>query len=53
MACVNSKSIKNAIKTFFKENARDPELNEFRKLVSGNSERKKKQENEETEKQGS
>ena len=35
MAAVNVRAIKNALKVFYKENGRDPDLNEFRKLVTG------------------
>ena len=51
MACINSKSIKNAMKIFFKENARDPNLEEFRDMVTGSSTSKKKSDDaDETEK---
>lgn len=37
MAAINAKTLKNALKTFFKENGREPDLKEFRKLVTGES----------------
>jgi hypothetical protein len=37
MAMCNARSLKNALKTFFKENGREPNLEEFRKLVTGHS----------------
>ena len=44
MACVNSKSIKNALKTFVKENGRDPSMEEFKKLITGRSGKKNEKE---------
>jgi hypothetical protein len=41
MAMCNARSLKNALKTFFKENGREPDLKEFRKLVTGQSGKKK------------
>jgi hypothetical protein len=32
---VNARTIKNALDTFFKENGREPDFNEFKKLVTG------------------
>jgi len=50
MACVNAKAIRNAIKTFFKENARDPDFKEFAKLVTGKMGKEEKKADEEQEK---
>jgi hypothetical protein len=50
MACINAKSIRNAMKTFFKENGRDPSLEEFRDMVTGKTTKKKKVETDEVEK---
>lgn len=41
MALVNAKALRSALKTFFKENGRDPDFEEFRRLVSGESLKKK------------
>jgi len=42
MAMANSKSLKTTIKIFFKENARDPDFNEFRNLMLGRATKEKK-----------
>jgi hypothetical protein len=35
MGMVNAKSLKTTLKIFFKENGREPDFNEFRKLMLG------------------
>jgi hypothetical protein len=35
MGMENARSLKNAIKTFFKDHGREPTMEEFRKMVSG------------------
>ena len=42
MAMVNAKALKGTFKVFFKENGRDPDFNEFRKLLRGESTKDKK-----------
>jgi hypothetical protein len=42
MAMKSAKSLRNTLAIFFKENGRDPDFNEFRKLVSGDNEKKEK-----------
>jgi hypothetical protein len=37
MAMVNARSLKTTLKIFFKENARYPDFEEFRKLMFGES----------------
>ena len=41
MAMINAKTIRNALKTFAKENGREPNFEEFKKVVTGKSDKKK------------
>jgi hypothetical protein len=53
MAMVNGRAIKNAIKVFFKENGRDPSLEEFRNMVTGKATKKKVAQSDETQEKAS
>lgn len=43
MALVNGRSIRNALKIFMKEHGREPTIEEFVMLVSGNTTKKVKE----------
>jgi hypothetical protein len=42
MAMVNSKSIRNAIKQFVKDNGKEPTVKEAKDMISGNNKKKER-----------